>query len=667
MPTVRSPAPSAALPTAMAVALAVAPPPECAHRDSRPLPASCDVPAAGRPSPPRGTAAVVRHPTILDQPELTNPPILTQPDPTFTHPKQTDPTQPSTIPNKHATKHDPLLALTLTNSQWFLLGLHINIQTILVMHGIERNPGPTETSTITIAHVNINSVTAENKLEELEQFTEINNIKILALTETKLDETIAPSQYTIHNFHPPITKHRTRHGGGVALYVHISLPVQRLTNIEIGNEEWIWAKIKVNQSTIIVNCVYIPPHSSAERLQTFLDLFTEANCMAKTQTPTSVITLGDFNAGNIYLNHNFNRHSGITPFDYKLRQTSDTLDLNQLIDEPTRTTNDVANLRDLIFTSNYNIVQRSGTLSSFANLDHFPIFIEVNVAPMVYENDNPPIFIWEYRKTNTDLLTATLIDTNWEDILSKDIDTATSDFITVLHDAANAAIPKICIRQKNRDKLWITSDLKRNIRKRDRLFKLAKQTESDTNWNRWRYQRNLVTSMNRQLKGEYIKNQVQKLIEQKQTPYKYHKTLKSIIGRPNDRCIPPLLTQHDEVVTNDMEKASIFNNHFVAQSTLDTSSSNIPPVTSPTQAPIFEQFLTSEQEVLQILNSLDTNKSTGPDGLPTQFLKMTALLIARPLSQLFNKSLDLGIYPSQFKIAHVKPKDHPRIFQTTDQ
>ena len=80
------------------------------------------------------------------------------------------------------------------------------------MHGIETNPGPTETKQITIAHVNINSITSENKITELEQFIITNDIKILALTETKLDNSVAGSQYTIDDFHPPITKHRRRHG-----------------------------------------------------------------------------------------------------------------------------------------------------------------------------------------------------------------------------------------------------------------------------------------------------------------------------------------------------------------------------------------------------------------------------------------------------------------------
>ena len=525
------------------------------------------------------------------------------------------------------------------------------------MHGIELNPGPTEPERLTIAHVNINSITVNNKLEELEQFIEANNIKILALTETKLDKTVADSQYFIKDFHPPLTRHRTRHGGGVALYVHKSLPVLRLSNLEIGEEEWVWAKIKTRNFTLLVNCIYLPPSLSTDRLQTFLDTFTEAYCRAQSYSSTAIISLGDFNSGNIYLNHTGIRHSGITPFDQKLKETMQMLDFSQIIDQPTRVTNNTNNLRDLIFTSNSNIVRHSGILSSFANLDHFPIYVELNLEPPPTLNITGAFStIWDYQKMDVDLLTNTLLNTDWSNILSKDIDTATSEFIAVLNNAASAAIPKRHLKQKRDNKSWITSDLKRNIRKRDRLFKLAKETQSDSNWARWRYQRNVVTTMNRRLKSDYIKAQVGKLLALKHDPHKYHKTLRSITGRTRDYTIPPLLGPDGDVVTSDLDKATIFIDHLATQSTLDIPDNHtLPSNMTNEERPTLEQISTNEQEVLGILNSLNTNKSTGPDDLPAKFLKLTALLIAKPLSLLFNKSLSLGIYPKEFKIANIKP------------
>ena len=255
------------------------------------------------------------------------------------------------------------------------------------------------------------------------------------------------------------------------------------------------------------------------------------------------------------------------------------------------------------------------------------------------------------------LLTSLLLNTNWKRILSNDIDTATTHFIMTLQEAAAASIPLKRTRHDSQQKPWVTPELKRNIRKRDRIFKIAKRTQTNFNWERWKFQRNQVTSLNRQLKSNNLQRQVHKLTTQKHNPHQYHQTLRTLTGKQRSDSIPPLQTTDGNVVNNDLEKASLLNKHFAEQSTLNITqihetqlnNSNMPTV------PTIEGITTSENEVLNILNSLDQNKSTGPDGIPVKLLKLTALLIADPLAQLFNKSLAEGRFPEKFKEADVKP------------
>ena len=150
------------------------------------------------------------------------------------------------------------------------LGALKNSQILLIIAGIESNPGPTHSQTLSVSHVNINSITADHKLDELNQFVIANDVNILALTETKLDNLVDSSLYAIDGYHAPLTKHRTRHGGGVALYVHSSLPFQRLKDLEVGNEERIWAKVKTKSFTLIIHC---KRNLQADNLSTNLDPF----------------------------------------------------------------------------------------------------------------------------------------------------------------------------------------------------------------------------------------------------------------------------------------------------------------------------------------------------------------------------------------------------------
>ena len=58
------------------------------------------------------------------------------------------------------------------------------------------------------------------------------------------------------------------------------------------------------------------------------------------------------------------------------------------------------------------------------------------------------------------------------------------------------------------------------------------------------------------------------------------------------------------------------------------------------------------QEVLDIIRKfISTNKSPGYDNVPAVLIKWSADVIAPLLVKLFNRFLDLGIYPSCLKIA----------------
>ena len=301
---------------------------------------------------------------------------------------------PSLTPRKfmcysrsHRYEHPCTSISQLTNRVWALLNLYKDAQKLLLIAGIEINPGPDRQkymSKLSIAHVNINSITAPGKIDELQQFVDSNNIHVLALSEVKTDNTVHPSLYTLSNFHSPLIKHRTRHGGGTATYANSSLPIMRLPQLEIGDEEWIWCKITLGKSTLIICCVYLPPNLASDRLELFLDRFIESVSMAHMLNPTAILITGDFNSGNSYLTTGY-PNSGITAFDQKLKDTTFTLDLHQLIDKPTRVTNTTANLRDLIFTNNDELVTDSGILSPFSTLDHFPVYARLNLHTTHYD------------------------------------------------------------------------------------------------------------------------------------------------------------------------------------------------------------------------------------------------------------------------------------------
>jgi hypothetical protein len=70
---------------------------------------------------------------------------------------------------------------------------------------------------------------------------------------------------------------------------------------------------------------------------------------------------------------------------------------------------------------------------------------------------------------------------------------------------------------------------------------------------------------------------------------------------------------------------------------------------------VLETIWVREEEIIDIISILDSNKATGPDKISNKIIISIKNEIAKPLCLLFNKSLRLKKYPRSWKIAHVIP------------
>ena len=68
---------------------------------------------------------------------------------------------------------------------------------------------------------------------------------------------------------------------------------------------------------------------------------------------------------------------------------------------------------------------------------------------------------------------------------------------------------------------------------------------------------------------------------------------------------------------------------------------------------VISDLTLNESTVLTALKALEVDKATGPDEIPAKLLKETSSVIAPSLCKIFNKSLQLGSLPSDWKLANV--------------
>ena len=119
--------------------------------------------------------------------------------------------------------------------------------------------------------------------------------------------------------------------------------------------------------------------------------------------------------------------------------------------------------------------------------------------------------------------------------------------------------------------------------------------------------------------------------------------------------------KYDGTCVNDPQKiGNIFDNYFVnvgpnIDKTIPrTKKSPLDYLVNHTPNSIFLAPVTpSEIEI--IINSLNSNKSTGPYSIPTFLLKLLSSYIPVPLSKIANHSFVTGVFPNKLKFGKVNP------------
>ena len=108
------------------------------------------------------------------------------------------------------------------------------------------------------------------------------------------------------------------------------------------------------------------------------------------------------------------------------------------------------------------------------------------------------------------------------------------------------------------------------------------------------------------------------------------------------------------MLTHNIGIANMFNEYFSSNFNTDHhsfSENRVQPYNDIT----IDDITLSEEEIVAVIKNLDTNKAQGPDNIPARLLEETATEIAPSLCTLFNKSLRVGVLPSDWKIANVVP------------
>ena len=223
-------------------------------------------------------------------------------------------------------------------------------------------------------------------------------------------------------------------------------------------------------------------------------------------------------------------------------------------------------------------------------------------------------------------------------------------FESSLKSCIDNSVPKKVVK-KDKNLPWMTREIRKLCTKKKMLYKRAKCSKSVAAQQQFK-------DCSRKLKSVIRKNHsmyTNTISNDYQTnPKRFWSYVASKRKCPDNSCF-----SIDDGIVNDTETiASAFNKHFSSkfEGTYDpldvTSLDDSPPIHG--GAPIsFDPFTVNE--VLEVLQNLNTSKSPGPDEILPVFLKVCCIELAPILCNLFNAFISKGQVPTAWKDANVVP------------
>ena len=193
--------------------------------------------------------------------------------------------------------------------------------------------------------MNINSL--PKHIDELRILMQNNLLNILAINATKIDDSFSEDEVSLARYHI-IRKDRNRHGGGVLLYVHEAIPCTERNDLLTGSLE-IRLLDHVYSKPFLVSTWYRPPNSNLQVFNEF-EIFLRKRDLENKE----LILLGDLNSD-----------ISKSPPDAHTRRLKFLLSLyqfDQLINEPTRVTQALATLIDLLISNEKQNIAKAGVI-----------------------------------------------------------------------------------------------------------------------------------------------------------------------------------------------------------------------------------------------------------------------------------------------------------------
>jgi len=367
-----------------------------------------------------------------------------------------------------------------------------------------------------------------------------------------------------------------------------------------------------------------------------------------------ILVGGDFNCGDIDW-----KNLSVSPGASKGQAQRQLVDivkehcLTQIVDVPTR----LDKTLDILLTNNPTPVNRIKGMPPIGKSDHDIIHIEYDVNAKRIRKTPRKILL--YNKADFESLRKHLHDFS-ERLQSTKIDQASAnDIWNNFKDTLLKGIEKFIPSKMSKSKVgypWIDLEIKRLIRKREKLFHKARKSKDPSTQKHYKNFRAMVQKKIRDAYWKHVSNiftlsdddaDIQKDVSKPKKFWSFVKSLK------RDSSGIATLRENGFLRSDSKEKANILNRQF--QSVFTKEADTDPPSKGQSPHNSMQDFTIDKHGVKKLLDKLNVNKATGPDNISARVLKECSEEISAILEVIFNKSLEQSSVPDDWKQANVVP------------
>ena len=382
-----------------------------------------------------------------------------------------------------------------------------------------------------LSYININSI--RNKFNLLSALLK-ENVGILTIAETKIDESFPSNQFLLDKFKKPYRLDKSKTSGGLLVYVLQDIPSKPLYNFDIPKDlQIVPFEITLKNRKWLIISVYNPNKNLGiiflDGLSRLLDFYLRYY--------DSYVIIGDMN-----LEPNIN----------PMKQFIEDNNLDNLINKPTCFKSPKGTCIDLILTNKKYCFQFSSTFETGLSDCHTLIFTMFKSS----FSKLPPrkILYRNYKNFDSEVFISKTLE---QLSLSPNIQFY-ENFQTCLLSTLNKLAPLKERVVRGNDQPFMTKTIRKAIFTRSKFKNTYNKSGLEIDLIRYKKQRNFVCSLVRKEKKSFFTN-----IDINPDKKSFWKACKPYLV---NKCIfsyeKITLRNNEKLVSNEQEVANLFNNYF---------------------------------------------------------------------------------------------------------